>query len=112
MGPVIIRASRWRQITPLLVCVAVLIVSPLYVIERDSLLLHLAIIAVFGGGVMYFLSQLWEAPNRLVIDDDGVWYSGWNIGIVRWEELKEVFVRSENGKDFICFSVSHHEELL
>ena len=81
-----------------------------YIVELDSDFLMLAMIAVFGGGAVHFLGELWEDSRRLIIDDSGIRYKDWQIDIVRWSDLRGVFVLSSGKADFVCFTVFDREE--
>ncbi len=111
MEPIIIRASRWRQITPLLICSGVLIVGPSYAINTDSMLLLIPLIAIFGGLAAYYIEQLWKNPKRLVIDEEGIWHAGWMINKVRWHELQSSFMKTSGSKEYLCFNATNREAL-
>ncbi len=111
MNPIIIRASRRRQITPLLICLGVLIVGLPSAIKNNATILQIVLIIIFGGGALYFIRQLWKAPKQLIIDDEGIWHAGWMINQVRWNELRAAYVKSAGPKEYLCFTANDREEL-
>lgn len=111
MDPLIIRASRWRYITPLVGCVVIVAGSIVVSLERGTSWFAWVLIAVFGAGAIGSLTMLFESRTRLMIDRAGVWDFTWGIGTVRWSEIREVFVRRIGDEEFICFTVFDREDL-
>lgn len=112
MDPIIIKDSRWNQLVPFLGCLAVIWAGIQHIsnLANPPLLLEITIL-VFGGIAAHFLMKLLSRKRLLEIDDFGIWFSDWRIEIVRWKEIQGAFIKSENGKEYACFTVTDRSEL-
>ena len=112
MDPIIIKDSSWNQLIPFLGCLAVIAAcfQSIPKIENVPLLIEITIL-LFGGIAAHFLMKLVSKKSLLEIDEFGIWFSDWRIEIVRWKDIESAFIKSEGGKDYVCFTVCDRSEL-
>jgi hypothetical protein len=63
----------------------------------------------FGGGLLIFGRQLFDARPRLVINRDGVFDRTLGVGVIAWSEIRGASLRSIKGNDFIALELYHPE---
>lgn len=111
MTPIVIRASRKRQILVLLAWLVALGISIVALALRGPSYLALIMAIVSGVALAECAERSWKGGKQLVIDDKGIWSSTWPIGVLRWKEIKRVFARPEADKTYLCFVVCDRDEL-
>jgi hypothetical protein len=52
-----------------------------------------------------------DSPRSFRIDDEGVCEPLWGIGSLEWSEVREVFSKSDGGRDYICIVVRDRDAL-
>ena len=109
---IIVRKSRWRLIIHITgtLTVLTLVAASSRNLFADGV--AFTIMAVATMVLASFVSLACEDPRRLVIDESGVQNRDWRIGILRWVEIKDVFVKSKDSGYFICFLVVDRADLL
>jgi len=65
---------------------------------------------IFGSSAVYLIVQLFDTQPSLVISDDGIFDPNWRIGTIPWRDLRDAYIRSDSGKDFVCLSLLDPEK--
>lgn len=106
----IVRKSRWISVS-LFTGSSIGVGAGIYwVINSEPNWVSLVAVLFFGASSLAFLWQLFDAKPRLVISENGICVTYWNVGRIAWRDIREVFVRTDGGADYICFTLRSPED--
>jgi hypothetical protein len=49
--------------------------------------------------------------SRFQLDEDGISNPLWAIGTLQWKEVREVFIKRDGGREFVCIVVRDRQAL-
>jgi hypothetical protein len=88
---------------------ALLLAGPLLPDGRTIGLINLALAA---GVLIYVLRTARDPRPRLVVDDAGLWYRDWSLGVVPWAQVADAYIVGSRLNTFACVEVRSPEALL
>ena len=72
--------------------------------------LQFGLACVFCFIAVTCLGILLEKKPDLEISTEGMQASHWNVAVIPWEEIEDVFVRTDSNGDHLCLSLSRPAE--
>lgn len=109
MLPLIVRKSRWRSAGSLVGSLIVLGISTSILMDGGPTWFAWVLILIFGGIAVICLERLWDPKPRLTISEEGICVAYWNVGTISWNDLSEVFVKTDGVADYICLTLRYPE---
>ena len=77
--------------------------------ESTQVLVILGVLAVFLSlWIVIYLRQFFDKKPQLVMNDDGIFTP--ELGSVKWTNVKEIFVRSDEDRDFVCLGLDDYNQ--
>ncbi len=70
-----------------------------------------AVFGIFLLGVLAAFQLLLQSPVRLLVDQDGIYDSSWEIGTLRWAEVDRIFIRDSSGEELVCLVATDQSAL-
>jgi hypothetical protein len=110
--PLIIRKSRWWSVVSLVGTLIALGIIFRILLDRNSTWALWVIIIFFGffsGFIVVWLGQLWSPEPRLTISEEGIFAAHWNVGLISWNDIGGVFVKTDGGDEYVCLTLRDPE---
>ena len=107
--PIVVRKSRRPVMLSFIGAVGVAVFL-FWIPDIYSNSLQFGLACVFCFIAVTCLGILLEKKPDLEISTEGMQASHWNVAVIPWEEIEDVFVRTDSNGDHLCLSLSRPAE--
>jgi hypothetical protein len=106
--PLIVWKSRWPTVVSLIGAIVVAVFL-FWLPDIYSHRLQFGLAWVFCLIATGCVSLLVERKPVLTVSSEGIHAPHWDVEVIFWDELEDVFVKSSSDGDYLCLSLRQHE---
>src|SRR5262245_21927538 len=70
------------------------------------------VVGFFGLGFTTFPMMFFRAAPVIVINEEGIEDHRWNLGVIRWQEIRSVWLGSMKRARFLCLELRDQDKYL